>query len=618
MRASSTALTVSVVLHATLVFGATRYIDQSCPVSGNGTTTTCGANGPFRTLTSAACTGAGGIVEIRGGTYRPTGSSYTQWGLTTACSGTPGNPQIIQNYANESVVIEGTKEHVGTGETWAQVAPGVWQSNSGAAGFYSSVLWPFGAWYMAAPGAAEEYLAVIQHLSTSTGGDGGTHTYTCDGTVPAGRMTYQGSTGRLCVHLRSGASPMTGSSFTTPVVAQNIDLFSSGEVNHLTIRRNPAGGSFTIRRAANYNVGGNSSTGVTIDGLIINGCMNRCISMPLAPVANRVLNSVISQCGQEGIHWQDSGQYLIENNEFTDVGGVVSFPFDNTVLAGFTDGCTGIRFTGGPVSGQAVVRGNYVHDTCGGGAYGNATDVGGRAFDFEYSNQNVLVENNLVLQSPTYGSNGFIAFALDASGGPSVFNNIIIRNNRVIGVDLGVQFNTNRLVVTGSGNMIQNNTFVDYATGGANTRQTQGTWNATVTWTNNIFAKTSGSAPALFNRGAYATVLRPTYGVYYCPGCSGNMISWAGTATNSQTSVTAYDASSKYGPPNLDTTGAPPTLKILTASGVAYNAGLAIAPAFADFEGQARPQGASWDIGADEYVSGGLPAPTLLSVQPLP
>jgi hypothetical protein len=38
-----------------------------------------------------------------------------------------------------------------------------------------------------------------------------------------------------------------------------------------------------------------------------------------------------------------------------------------------------------------------------------------------------------------------------------------------------------------------------------------------------------------------------------------------------------------------------------------------------DFEGDARPQGAGWDVGADELSDGGVPRPpALLSVDPLP
>jgi len=60
-------------------------------------------------------------------------------------------------------------------------------------------------------------------------------------------------------------------------------------------------------------------------------------------------------------------------------------------------------------------------------------------------------------------------------------------------------------------------------------------------------------------------------------------------------------------------------LRPRTSSGTPYNAGTAVSPAFPNFEGDSRPQGPAWDIGADEYNAlGAPPALTVISVQPAP
>jgi hypothetical protein len=599
-------LLLGLALGATSAAATTRYVDTSCGTNGNGSTTTCGASGPWNALANMTCVGwaAGDILEIRGAVIRGA-STFSQWGLPASCvgKGTLANPIIIQNYANEAPVIEGTKEHVGAGETWTQVATGVWQSNNGAAGLYSSALWPFGGWYKATSGSTEEYISIMQPKSTSTGGDGGTHTYTCDSTVTAGRMTYEGVNNRLCVHLTSGARPDQGFSFTTPIMGENVNLYNNGLIDHVWIRSNPAGGSLTVRRACNYNISWTNNVDVRIEGLTIGGVMNRCLSQVpqggVDPIAGDIIrNNVISQCGQELMHIHDFGSFVIEGNDCTDATGLVSFPPEGfNILANFADGCTGFRIHSNG-AGSPVIRGNRIRNSCGGGPYGDF----GRGIDYENGTDGVLNENNYVVNDAAYGAHGLIGFSMD--GDPALattsFANNTWRNNRLNGLDIGMQLARNGHTPGGTGNVFDNNTIANWTTNGINTRQQAGTWNVAIAWTNNLFYKAAGSGAAFYDGNNYQTKSKPTAGAYYCPGCTGagGLIDWLGQASNDQTSVAAYDASSFYGDPFIDTSGVPPSLRLTTSSGSAYNHGAA--RSFNDFEGDARPQDGATDIGADE------------------
>lgn len=66
-------------------------------------------------------------------------------------------------------------------------------------------------------------------------------------------------------------------------------------------------------------------------------------------------------------------------------------------------------------------------------------------------------------------------------------------------------------------------------------------------------------------------------------------------------------------------TPSPENLHLAEADAVARGGGQALSPAFADYDGDARPAGGPWDIGADHF-GGAAPVapPTLLSVSPVP
>lgn len=90
---------------------ADKYVDNSCVTNGNGSTTTCGASGPFNDLQSALDTAAADDVFIirnnGGGDYVTTsGSGYSSAvGFSVGASGTSGHPITIRNYVGERPIL---------------------------------------------------------------------------------------------------------------------------------------------------------------------------------------------------------------------------------------------------------------------------------------------------------------------------------------------------------------------------------------------------------------------------------------------------------------------------------------------------------------------------------
>ncbi len=80
--------------------GATWYVDNSCGSAGNGTTTTCGTNGPFLTIAAgvAAATTAGDVVRVK-----QTGTDYSEAAaVATAAAGTGASPITLTLYSGQT------------------------------------------------------------------------------------------------------------------------------------------------------------------------------------------------------------------------------------------------------------------------------------------------------------------------------------------------------------------------------------------------------------------------------------------------------------------------------------------------------------------------------------
>ena len=143
---------------------------------------------------------------------------------------------------------------------------------------------------------------------------------------------------------------------------------------------------------------------------------------------------------------------------------------------------------------------------------------------------------------------------------------------------------------------------------------------------NNVFKDVTDTGVFIANvpiSGAviYNNLYQDTTGQRHCA------VNWKGTCYSTVTAFHAAqsafetNAVSEADPKFVNTSLTPPDLHIQSTS-AARDHGATIPQFTTDFDGQPRPQGATWDIGADEYwpTSPNTPpsAPTLLQVEPVP
>ena len=278
---------LGVMLMAGIAQAATYYVNGSCSVNGNGTASSCatasGGAGAWKSLSNISAGGAGDVINIRGGTYS-TGQQYFNW--PNGRNGTSGNPLVVQNYAGEDVVIDGSSDIKGS--TWTAMGGGVYKCTSGVC--TTTTRFPMAAWYTRQGQSAEEVL----YLKMSGA---------CDSTLPAGFMRY-GTSGPVCVHLSDGSNPATAQYLKINYYNSAI-LMNNFNTHDVTFRRNPSGGSFTIQKFVQYIfvMVPQNNTNITIDGLDIGYVMDRCIDLDSSGASTaagiRVLNNHIHHCGQE-------------------------------------------------------------------------------------------------------------------------------------------------------------------------------------------------------------------------------------------------------------------------------------------------------------------------------
>ena len=103
---------------ASQVFGATYYIDPTCTSSGDGTTTTCGTHGPFKTWAE--------VSWAAGNTYLQKGGTTAREEITVGASGRAGNLVTIGSYGTGKAIIDGA------------VPISSWTANDPVAGVYST------------------------------------------------------------------------------------------------------------------------------------------------------------------------------------------------------------------------------------------------------------------------------------------------------------------------------------------------------------------------------------------------------------------------------------------------------------------------------------------------
>jgi hypothetical protein len=595
-------------------FSATFYVDNSCANNGNGTVASCASSpngvGAWNNLTTAStCPGMspGDHLQFRnrGGTHPFVSSgqyALFQNGSGTGCSGASGNPMIFENYPGEDAVFDGSVDiHK---STWTAQGGGVYLCSSGTCG--TSDKHPFMLWYVTGAGGTEQEIYMDSGLSRA-----------CDSTLPAGRMRYT-SGNQVCVHLPDGTSPAAATSLKMPLVHLAFQFWYSPGPSHILLRKNPSGGSFTVRRFVAWGIATLSSNqDIAVDGLDVGYMMDRCLDFETtgANVNGRnisIKNSHIHHCGQEGLHSgsETDNNYVVDNNEWDHIQSPPWFPTcSGNCLPGMTDGGCAIRvFVNGT---YAHIGGNDFHDIGGSRVNNHTTSI----VNIEGGAVGLVMENNYFHDSsPKLGtSTAGVAGILISAGPPSNCTNCTFRNNRFYKVDQGIAWEGNGDSSTVN---IYNNTFVnvyEFAIG-----QSYGTIPGTIVTTNNIFANTSTPPVSAFiSTGGQSGFTSFTYNAFFCNGCSGSPTLAKTKTSYAASAIANLGTGNVSGDPNIDMTGSPPTLNILGASGIAYQQGTVLTPTFPDYLGNARPQSGKWDIGAFALESTGvtLAPPTNLRVQ---
>lgn len=85
-----------------MVLAPTYYVDPTCGVNGDGTTTTCGIHGPFNSWNNVSPWAAGNIYAGKGGTSE----TFTTYSIQA--SGTAGNPITITSYGTGQFTFAST------------------------------------------------------------------------------------------------------------------------------------------------------------------------------------------------------------------------------------------------------------------------------------------------------------------------------------------------------------------------------------------------------------------------------------------------------------------------------------------------------------------------------
>jgi hypothetical protein len=246
---------------------ATRYIDPGCTTNGNGTTTSCGTNGPFNTLAAGRAAMVAGDHLVLRGIHSPHSGCPNGWdvyrerpfmdfsGMLFASETfvEAYNWTAIGARTEELVIQEGTSGPV----TWTQCSnchtggncPGVNNSANGAA---CTDVWKtstsVGEMARTAQGSPTYRVTSINDLSNAHAGYTAgrcsttgwkpcvtnTDCLPSDGTCTAGAAPERDAyTNGSTLYVRWGTLPSPAPGIADPIAQGGIDVFNS---SHLTIR----------------------------------------------------------------------------------------------------------------------------------------------------------------------------------------------------------------------------------------------------------------------------------------------------------------------------------------------------------------------------------------------
>jgi hypothetical protein len=612
---------------ASTVNAATFYVNNKCGTNGNGTTTTCGASGPWNSIKNAVqvadCAGMspGDTLEIIGDAVKDVtcengGVCYHEDNINIegACTGL-----TVQNAANTHVILDGTVNIQPS--TWTSIGSGVYRcATSGCSGDVGDAF-AFRAWYDS--GSGEQELDLIQ---TNTA---------CNTSLPAGKMKIDQTDQSICVHLADGTSPAAAEYFRVPWYDPAWQAGADSSDN-MTFRKNPVGiGSFRVQRYRKRGIESNaaSNTGWTIDGLEWYAFMDRCIAYASGTegVGNVVIkNNWVSVCGQEGIRLEsDAGNWVIQENTISEIQTEPYFErcagIGTGCLSEFTDNGTGIRIINHQGSSGLVKWNKIVH--LGGGMNNRA-----RGINFEHDNNNIIVENNYIAHMSGLVNTG-AAIMWSGSFNSDTNDEINVRNNLIYDVDrcFWIQYGTDYDTQVGTINYIFNNTCAEFRDWGllaqwSGSAQLDGPFHVK----NNVFSAQNVTPAGILSvpstgSGGWVTLQN---NMFECDGCTGNqdIIDWRGVIYerdedctggvdcigNMATLSGAAYTGNNYGSMNVNISGgADPDLRINLPS-EADNAGQnlgALNPT--DFTGATRPS--TYDAGGYN-ITGDAPPPVTGSI----
>lgn len=365
------------------------YIDSSCVTNGNGSSTTCGANGPWNSIKyamqTADCAGMspGDILEIRGMTATPAAGN---WYDDIFYAEAPTRPDSncsnmrIRQYsgATEHVVVDGTVDR--SGSTWTSIGSGVYEC-VGCGDPTSENLIPHRAWYQIGAGAEQE-LDLIHTVRT------------CSSSLASGKMTYNPISNSVCAHLNGGGSPQGITYFRIPFRLASLRL-QFEDIDGLTIEDGGAGSIRFVRFARNViEMDPSVNQNITIDGIVFSDILETAIkSFGGQGIANYTfIDNTFNLIGETAIWWEgDLGVSSIVNNTFSNIGVSPNFEDCDGTGAGCHGGYdwppTGVLVNNcAPIDDvtKATIDGNIGHDF--GNGYGGAIASGIHLKDCTHAN----------------------------------------------------------------------------------------------------------------------------------------------------------------------------------------------------------------------------------------
>ena len=408
------------------------YVDSSCGTQGNGTTTTCGANGPWTGLLYALetvdCAGmsAGDVIEVRGMTATPNQDNanwysdyYAPVGtidVDSACSGISVRPY---SGATEHIVVDGSIDIKAL--SWSSIGSGVYESQA-----TTLTAFPHRAWYKRGAND-EETLDLIQSVKT------------CTSALAVDKMRYNPTTKTVCAHLSDGTSPASTTYFRVPSRVTAFDL-TSEDVDNFSIESDGSA-TFLITRFATDLIRMNTATNqnITLKGLTL----------------SEAGGAAIIADGGTG-----TGDYNIENNTIANIGetGIKVFGYlgSPTIIGNSIDGvglapnfekCSGVGAgcqSGYNIDARAVWLNNcaVLDDVTRATVQDNTiTNVGDGWSGFSYgihvqdcSHANII-DSNLIADSTASSQTGFRGIVFTGIPAGQYHDHNRVTNNRCENVD---------------------------------------------------------------------------------------------------------------------------------------------------------------------------------------